>query len=86
MQESLYLIYRTAQVNTDIKPKPNHGLYLSTLRKMTAAQRLAKSFELSNLTKELFLSGLRNRFPAKSEGDIKKIYLERIARCHNRNY
>ena len=53
---------------------------------MTPAQRLAKAFELSNVAKELFLAGLHRRFPTKNEDDIKKIYIERIAKCHNRNY
>ena len=70
----------------DIKPRPNHKLYLQTLRKMTPEQRLAKAFELSAMAKELFLLGLRKRFPLKSEQEIKDIYLKRIAKCYNRNY
>lgn len=70
----------------DIKPKPNHHIYLQTLRRMTPEQRLAKAFELSQMTKELFFQGLRNRFSDKDETEIKEIYLERIAKCYNRNY
>lgn len=70
----------------NIKPRPNHSLYLNTLRKMTPARRLAKAFELSSVAKELFLAGLHRRFPTKNDEEIKKIYLERIAKCHNRNY
>ncbi len=70
----------------NIKPQPNHSLYLTALRKMTPEQRLRKAFELSMLTKELFLSGLKKRFSQKNEAEIKKIYLDRIAKCHNRNY
>jgi hypothetical protein len=69
-----------------IKPQPNHHLYLQTLQKMTPAQRLAKAFELSKMTKELFLQGLKNRFSEKNETEIREIYLERIAKCYNRNY
>jgi len=53
---------------------------------MTPEQRLSKAFELSALGKELFLQGLRERYPDLSEEEIKKIYLERISKCHNRNY
>jgi hypothetical protein len=53
---------------------------------MTPEQRLKKTFELSALTKNLFLHGLKKRFPEKNEAEIKIIYLERIAQCHNRNY
>lgn len=70
----------------NIKPNPNHKLYLSTLEKMGAEKRLMKAFELSEMTKQLFLAGLRTRFPLKSEKEIKEIYLVRIAKCHNRNY
>lgn len=70
----------------EIKPHPNHDLYLKTLQRMTPEQRLAKAFELSAMTKELFLQGLQKRFSDKEESDIKEIYLERITKCYNRNY
>jgi hypothetical protein len=53
---------------------------------MTPAQRLAKAMELSELGKRLFLHGLRRRFPEADERQLHALYLERIARCHNRNY
>ena len=68
------------------KEHPNHRLYLQTLKHMTPEQRLLKAFELSALSKKLFLHGLKKRFPEKNEAEIKTIYLERIAQCHNRNY
>ena len=70
----------------DIKHRPNHHLYLKTLKKMTTEERLKKVFELSAFTKALFLQGLQKRFPTKTETEIKDLYLERIAKCHNRNY
>lgn len=70
----------------ELKPKANRGLYLSALRRMTPAQRLAKAMELSELGKRLFLHGLRRRFPEADEKQIHAIYLKRLARCHNRNY
>ena len=70
----------------DIKERPNHKLYIQTLRRMSAEQRLLKSFELSEFSKDLFLHGLRSRFPELSEDAIKRIYLERLDKCHNRNY
>jgi len=53
---------------------------------MTPAQRLAKAMELSDLGKRLFLHGLRKRFLDANEAQIRRIYLERTAKCHNRNY
>jgi len=70
----------------NIKQLPNHRQYLKTLNKMSAEQRLLKALELSAITKELFLSGLNKRFPNKTETEIKEIYLQRLAKCYNRNY
>ncbi len=70
----------------DPKPRPNHKLYLEVLRKMTPEQRLAKVFELSEFGKALFIHGLRKRFPHATEEEFKKILLERLQKCHNRNY
>jgi len=60
--------------------------YLEVLRRMTPGQRLAKAMELSELGKRLFLHGLRRRFPGLNDEQLHRVYLERIARCHNRNY
>lgn len=68
------------------KPQPNHELYLQTLRNLGPAGRFQKAMELSAFTKELFLHGLRTRFPEKSEAEIKSLYLQRLALCHNMNY
>jgi hypothetical protein len=70
----------------DPKPRPNHRLYIEVLRRMTPEQRLAKAFELSALAKRAFIDGLRKRFPNLSEEEFKKLLLERLAKCHNRNY
>lgn len=69
-----------------IKPRPNQGIYISVLRRMSPEQRLQKVFELSDFTKDLFLHGLRRRYPHLSEDEIRSMYLERVAKCHNRNY
>ena len=69
-----------------IKSRPNHKIYLQVLDKMGPEQRLAKAFELSAISRSLFLEGLRRSFPEKNEDEIKRIYLNRIAKCSNRNY
>jgi hypothetical protein len=68
------------------KVNPNHKLYLQALSNMGAEQRLVKALKLSSITKELFLSGLKKRFPEKTNAEIKEIYLQRLAQCYNRNY
>ena len=70
----------------DIKPKPNRRMYIEILRRMTPAQRLDKAFELSEFTRQLFLEGLRRRFPDTSESEFREIVIKRLERCHNRNY
>jgi hypothetical protein len=70
----------------DIKPNPNHKQYLQTLRKMTPAQRLAKAFELSEFSKQLFIHGLRRRFPDLPPQEFVELLRERLDKCHNRNY
>ncbi len=70
----------------NIKERPNHFLYIQVLRRMSPEARLMKAFELTAFSRELFLHGLRRRFPELAEGELHKIYLERLVRCHNRNY
>ncbi len=70
----------------NIKARQNHRLYIEVLRRMTPEARLRKAFELSELSRNLFLHGLRRRFPNLPDEEIKEIYLRRLAKCHNRNY
>lgn len=70
----------------DPKPRPNQGLYLEVLRRMTPEERLLKVFELSDMSKRLLRDGLRHSFPEAGELDLQRIFLERLAKCHNQNY
>jgi hypothetical protein len=70
----------------DPKPRPNHKRYIEILRRMTVEQKLQKVFELSEMGKSLFREGLRQRFPDATEDELHRIYLERLEKCHNRNY
>jgi hypothetical protein len=67
----------------DPKPRPNHQIYLEALRRLTPEQRLLKAFELTDLSRELFRAGLKQRFPQAGEAELQQIYLERLARCRN---
>jgi hypothetical protein len=71
---------------TDLKLHPNHKLYIQILRQMTPEQRLAKAFELSEFTQQLFIYGLRQRFPNLPEKEFRELLLKRLDKCHNRNY
>ena len=70
----------------DLKPQPNHRQYIQALRHMGPDARLQKAFELSEFTKQLFIQGLRDRFPERNEQEIHQLMLERLAKCHNSNY
>lgn len=70
----------------NLKPQPNHRRYLQILQRMTPEQKLAKVFELSGFSKELFKQGLRDRFPNATPNEFRAIWLERLEKCHNRNY
>jgi hypothetical protein len=71
---------------TSIKHRPNHQQYLKVLKSMTTEQKLLKAFQLSTTMKELFLAGLKKRFPHKTSKEINSLYMERITKCYNRNY
>jgi hypothetical protein len=68
------------------KKNPNHKKYIEILRSMTPEQRLQKAFDLSEFSRKLFEHGLRKRFPDLPEEDFRKLLLERLDKCHNRNY
>lgn len=70
----------------EIKTQPNHKIYIQVLRQISAEKKLFKAFELSEFVKELFIYGLRKRFPNLPDREFKKILLERLDKCHNRNY
>jgi len=69
-----------------LKLQPNRQKYIEILRRMTPEQRLNKAFELSKFAKDLFITGIRKRFPDATEEEIRKMVLERLQKCHNRNY
>ena len=68
------------------KKRQNHRIYIQVLRRMTSAERLQKAFELSEFSRKLFLLGLRRRFSDLPEDALMRIYMERLDKCHNRNY
>ncbi len=69
-----------------IKERSNHKIYIQVLRQMSREKTLVSALELSELTRQLFIYGLRKRFPNLSEEEFKKILLKRLNKCHSRNY
>jgi hypothetical protein len=51
---------------------PDYKQYIKIMRRVPPEDRLRKCFELNELTKGLFLTGLKNRSPGLSDKEIKK--------------
>ena len=68
------------------KQRPNHRLYIEILRKMTPEERLLKAFELSDFSKQLFIHGMRKKYPHMSAAEFARLLRDRLEKCHNRNY
>ena len=49
-----------------------HREYIKIIRRLTPEEKLKKCFELNELAKQLFLTGLKNRFPNLSQEEIIK--------------
>src|SRR3990170_1887806 len=58
--------------NMNLKERLNHKIYIQVLRQMSPEKRLLKAFELSEFTRQLFIHGLRRRFPQLSGGSEKQ--------------
>lgn len=69
-----------------IVKRPNHKVYIQVLRRMSPEQRLLKAFELSEFSRQLFIHGLRKRFPDLPDEEFRQLLLERLDKCHNRNW
>ena len=69
-----------------MKKDPDHAKYIQILRRMSPEERLLKAFDLSDFGRQLFEHGLRARFPDLPEEEFRKLLLERLDKCHNRNY
>lgn len=67
-----------------MKPRPDHQLYIGVLRSMSAEERLRKSLELSALTRELLMAGLRRRYPDLPEPELHEVYLRRLRKSWDR--
>ena len=72
------------KTKTAARPGANRRRYLEILARLTPAARLRKALELGRLSRTLFLEGLRRRFPDLDERQLRILYLERLAKCHNR--
>ena len=70
----------------NFKKGQDHKVYIQVLRRMSPEKRLLKAFELSEFTNQLFIHGLRKRYVELPEEEFRKLLMERLDKCHNRNY
>ncbi len=70
----------------DQMPDRVYKVYIETLRRMTPEQKLQRVFELAAAARELFCQEVKKLHPEYSEDEVKRCYLENIAKCYNRNY
>jgi hypothetical protein len=68
-----------------LKEQPNRGIYIEALRRMGPEARLAKAFELTEMTREALRVGLARRHPEASPEELEALVRERLERCRNRN-
>ena len=61
-------------------------IYDEILDRLTPEQKLLRVFELSELGRELYKTGLRMDYPDLSEEEFHQLYLTRLLQCHNKNY
>ena len=71
---------------TETRRNTADSVNLDVLRRMTPEEKLLKVFDLNEFGTQCFLHGLRTRFHYANADEIHAIYLERIDKCHNRNY
>jgi len=67
-----------------LKAQPNRRIYIETLRRMTPEARLAKAFELSEMTREALRAGLAQRHPEATPQELTAMVAERLERCRSR--
>ena len=53
-----------------------------TVRKMTGPQKVEKSFELTEITREFMRAGLKHQFPNATESEIHRMYIDRLLGYH----
>ena len=51
---------------------------------MSPEERISKAFELSAWSRQLFMAGLRERFPELGPEELRDLYVQRLLKCHSR--
>ena len=61
-------------------PGGREGLAISDriMREMSGEQKIAKSFELTEMTRQIMRAGIREAHPDATEEEIQRIYVARL--------
>lgn len=57
-------------------------VYRRAIANLTGEQRVAKAFELTELTRQSMRAGLVERHPGATEEEIQEMYVDRLLGCH----
>ena len=58
------------------------AVWRSVVRSMTGPEKVAKSFELTEMTRQIMRAGIRSQNPDASEYDIHEMYVGRLLQQH----
>ena len=67
------------------KSMPNRQRYMEALRRMSPEQRLAKAFELSEMSNDAARAGIAQMYPQATDRERHTLLIERLERCRSRN-
>ena len=58
------------------------AVWRRTVKRMSREQKIAKAFELTELTREMMREGIRADHPDATEPEIQQIYVDRLLSFH----
>lgn len=58
------------------------AVWRRVIRSMPGPQRVAKAFELTEMTRQIMRAGIRRQHPDASESEIQEIYVDRLLQYH----
>ncbi len=56
------------------------AVWQRVIHSMTGPDKVAKSFELTEMTREIMRAGIRSQHPDASEEEIRDLYVDRLLR------
>ncbi len=57
-------------------------VWRETVARMSGADKILKSFELTELTRQIMRSGIRSQYPDANEDEVQRMYVDRLLSYH----